>query len=359
MTEPSHLQFVVIETTRRCNLRCIHCAVSEENNDGTYAYEDLPFESFERLLPTLREHKPEVQLSGHGETLLHPRFEEMLEQTLLAGCRVRIQTNGTMLTPRVIDILVRHGAELVVVSLDGATAETFEGIRRRAKLSKVLDNLEALVEAKREAGVDLPNLSIEFVAMRRNIEELPQVLEIAARLGASEFAITELREYPLTPGQTLAGDPEMQRWADLATAFAEEHGIQLHLPPIAGREVVGVEELTIDRSSPASYRGLRKTCREPWERAFVQYNGEVWPCCYICEPFGDLTRKPFDEIWHNARFSALRTALASDRPPETCVRCPEYGWQPINASADAGSWLVTPDEEPLPPSEVADGPPPR
>lgn len=324
--------------------------MSEENNDGTYSYEDLPYESFERVLPTLREHKPEVQLSGHGETLLHPRFEEMLEQTLLAGCKVRIQTNGTMLTKRVIDILVRHGAELVVTSLDGATPETFEGIRRRAKLSKVLANLEALVQAKRDAGTDKPNLSIEFVAMRRNIEELPQVLDIAVRLGVSEFAITELREYALTPGQTLAGDPAMQKWADLAQAVADEHGFELHLPPIAGREVVGVDQLTIDRSDPESYRGLRKTCREPWNRAFVQFDGEVWPCCYICEPFGDLRKKDFSEIWDNARYQALRTALASDRPPETCVRCPEYGWQTIEAGEAAGKWLGERehDDEPSP-----------
>lgn len=348
MRTPSHLKFVVIETTRRCNLRCIHCAVSEENNDGTYAYEDLPFESFERILPTLREHKPEVQLSGHGESLLHPRFEEMLEATLLAGCNVRVQTNGTTLTARVIDLLVRHGAELVVCSLDGATAETFEGIRRRAKLGKVLGNLEALVEAKRAAGVDRPNLAIEFVAMRRNIEELPEVLEIAGRLGASEFAITELREYPLTEGQTLAGDPTMADWAVIAREAAERHGYLLHLPPIAGHEVVGVEQLTIDRSSPTSYRGLRKTCREPWERAFVQYDGEVWPCCYIPEPFGNLQRKPFDEIWRNSRYQALRTALASDRPPEICVRCPEYGWEPIGEE-DAGQWLERPEQ----PLEVA------
>lgn len=329
MGETSPLQFVIVETTRRCNLRCIHCAVSEENNRGSYTYEDLSIEAFEALLPTLREHKPEVQLSGHGETLLHPRFEEMLEATLEAGCTVRIQTNATILTPRVIDILVRHGAALVVVSIDGSTPETFERIRRRAKLSKVLANLEKLNEAKRARGTDLPKIAIEFVAMRQNIHELPEVMAIAGRLGASEFSVTELTEYTLTMGQSLADDPVMLDWAERAAEEAAKHGMQLHLPPVPGQEVVGVERLTIKRDDPESYRGLRKTCREPFERAFVQYDGSVWPCCYIAETYGRLTEQSFDAIWNGPRYEALREALRGERPPAKCVSCPEYGWEPI------------------------------
>ncbi|MGE0784340.1 MAG: radical SAM protein [Sandaracinaceae bacterium] len=323
------LRFVIVETTRRCNLRCIHCAVSEENNEGGYVYEDLPFEGFAHLLPMLREHKPEVQLSGHGETTLHPRFERMLEETLAAGCTVRLQTNGTNLSQRVIDMLVRHGAALVVVSLDAAEAELFERIRRRSNFRKIVGNLERLAEEKKKRGVDRPRLAIEFVAMRQNVDQLADVMALAHRLGASEFAITELKEYPLTKGQTLAGDVAMVDVARTARELAEKYGMDLHLPPIPGNEVVGVEQLTLDRRDPASYRGLKKTCREPWERAFVQYNGDVWPCCWISESYGSLTKQPFDAIWQSERYETLRAALASDRPPETCVNCPVYGWEPL------------------------------
>lgn len=329
MEEESRLKFVILETTRRCNLRCTHCAVSEENNLGSYTYEDLPIEGFRAILPVLREHRPEVQLSGHGETLLHPHFEEMLQATLDAGCAVRLQTNATILTQRVIDMLVGAGAALVVVSIDAVTPSIFEGIRRRAKLHKVLANLEQLVRTKRERGRERPDLAIEFVAMRQNIHELPQVMALAGRLGAIEFSVTELKEYPLTVGQSLAGDRVMIEWAARAREEAQKWGYTLHLPPIPGQEIVGVEELTIDRASPESYRGLKKTCREPWERAFVQYNGDVWPCCWINEPYGVLTEQSFAEVWSGERYRALRAALASDTPPETCVRCPVYGWEPI------------------------------
>src|SRR5262249_49330343 len=120
------LQTVVLETTQRCNLRCIHCAVSEENNHGAYAWEDLSIESFYTLVPILSAHRPLVHLAGHGETFLHPRFWEMLEATIRAGCRVKFQTNGTLLTRERVERIVELGVELIVVSLDAASPELFD-----------------------------------------------------------------------------------------------------------------------------------------------------------------------------------------------------------------------------------------
>ncbi|HEY5497143.1 MAG TPA: hypothetical protein VIK19_02300, partial [Syntrophales bacterium] len=69
---PSHLlQFsadkrpvIVWNMTRRCNLRCIHCKVSPENNEGSYDAIEMPIEVFEKLVPMLRTYRPRVQLSG-------------------------------------------------------------------------------------------------------------------------------------------------------------------------------------------------------------------------------------------------------------------------------------------------------
>src|SRR5262245_4876777 len=234
----SILQWVMLETTQRCNLRCIHCAVSEENNRGMYAWEDLPIESFYNLLPILTAHQPWVHLSGHGETFLHPKFWEMLEATIQAGCKVRFQTNGTLLTRERADRVVELGVELMVVSLDAATPELFDKIRRRAKLERILANLRFLQEAKKRRESERPLLEIEFVAMRQNIHELPNVIALAADYGAHLVGVTELAEYPLTVGESLRGDPIMAEWADKAEAMAKKCGIEiLYAATIPGREI--------------------------------------------------------------------------------------------------------------------------
>src|SRR5262245_19069535 len=332
------LQFVILETTQRCDLRCIHCAVSEENftrgtETNTYAWEDLPIEAFYKVLPILRAHKPWVHLSGHGETFLHPKFWEMLGATIEAGCKVRFQTNGTILTRQSAERIVQLGVELIVVSLDAASPELFNRIRRRARLDRILSHLEFIRDAKKKIGSERPRLQVEFVAMRQNIHELPDVVALAGEYGADTVGVAELHEYALTVGQSLKGDPSMADWADKAEAEAKKWGIGMVFPPIAGREVSGCppssSQVQIDLTNPASYRGLRKTCREPWERMFVRYDGRVHPCCYIYETYGNLTVQSFDEMWESPKFQTLRQALLTDQPPPECVNCPAYGWEPI------------------------------
>jgi MoaA/NifB/PqqE/SkfB family radical SAM enzyme len=64
---------------------------------------------------------------------------------------------------------------------------------------------------------------------------------------------------------------------------------------------------------------------------FVQYSGEVRPCCVITDAYGDLTRESIDDVWNGPAFNALRVALETDDPPPACVTCPLYGWVPVDA----------------------------
>lgn len=333
------LKYLVLETTRRCNLRCIHCMVSEENNLGNYEARDLPMDVFHKLLPMIREFKPTVQLSGHGETFLHPNFMEMVEDVVGVGCNATFQTNGTILTQRNVEKFVGLGVEAIVISIDGASPEVFDKIRRRASLEKIVANIRLINETKKRLKTNRPHLGIEFAAMRQNIHELPAVVKMAGELGVENFQVAELAEYNMTQGQSLVNDPLMAEWAPKAEVEARTYGINLMLPPnIPGRQVVSVDSTgsvanpltgndSIASAPPAKYKGLRKTCREPWEKMFVQYDGSVRPCCVIGESYGNLSTQTFQEVWDGPRYQSLRESLLSDEPYAVCVKCPFYGWE--------------------------------
>lgn len=341
-----YLKFVALETTRRCNLRCVHCAVSEENNLGNYDARDLPIELFRKLLPMLRGFRPGVQLSGHGETFLHPNFMEMLEEVSRAGCQVTFQTNGTILNARSAEKIVRAGVDSIYISIDGASPELFEAIRRRARLDKIVDNIRLINETKKRLRKDRPHLGFEFVAMRQNIHELPAVVRMAGELGVKNFQVAELAEYNLTRGQSLANDPLMLEWAPQAEAEARGWGINLKLPPnIPGRQVVGrvSNAVAIDPTNPATYKGLRRTCKEPWESMFVQFSGEVRPCCVIDESYGNLSTQSFEEVWYGPKYGSLRESLLTDEPFSKCVRCPLYGWERIDSFQATLGAVITRD----------------
>jgi radical SAM protein with 4Fe4S-binding SPASM domain len=315
----TNLKQVVVETTRRCNLRCIHCKVSPENNEGSYEAIEMPTEVFERLLPMLRTYRPRVQLSGHGETLLHRKFTYMLEQAVSAGCVVTFQTNGTLLTSKMIEEIILLGVSSITFSLDGASAEVFEKIRRGASFERVIGSIAAVAEARERLKRDV-TLGVEFVAMRMNIHELPDLVSLAARLGVANIQVAHLIEYNLSRGQAVTGDPQVLPWIELAEKEAKAKGISLRLPS----NLPHVDRLPV---SPLS--GLRKACTEPWDSLVVRANGEILPCCVILEPYGDLSTQSFEEISSNSKYQELRSALLSERPFDQCISCSFYGWEKI------------------------------
>lgn len=259
MPDPN-LKHLLLETTTRCNLRCIQCEINVPN----YEFRDLPMDLFNKILPFLKEWHPTVQLNGHGETLLHPHFLEMVKTLRGVGCEVTFQTNGMLLKAEIIEKVVALGVETICVSLDAADRELYAEIRRHANLETVLKNLRVVNEMKAKANSPKPTLTIEFVAMRMNIQELPALIGLAGELKAKDFIVAEMVPFgPTMKGQSLANDPLMAEWATRATEEARKWEINLYLPPhIPGKEVLNpIQE---------AHKGCRKACRWPWERMFVR-----------------------------------------------------------------------------------------
>jgi MoaA/NifB/PqqE/SkfB family radical SAM enzyme len=81
------------------------------------------------------------------------------------------------------------------VSIDGATPESYADVRLGAALPKVLANLARLRKLRRGGHHPHPEIGLAFVAMRRNIHDLPAVLKIARSLGAKQFMVTNVLPY--------------------------------------------------------------------------------------------------------------------------------------------------------------------
>jgi MoaA/NifB/PqqE/SkfB family radical SAM enzyme len=172
-----------------------------------------------------------------------------------------------MLTSRNVDKIIRAGVSNIGISIDAATPELFEKIRRRARFDKIIENIRLINETKKRLGTKRPELSFRFVAMVQNIYELPAAVKIAGELEVTDFIVAELVEYNLTHGQSLVNDPLVAEWVSEAEAEARKWGIRLFLPPqILKREaaIPACNTVAIDPlASPCTYKGLRKTCKEP------------------------------------------------------------------------------------------------
>src|SRR5947209_3819239 len=184
--------YAQFEPVGQCNLRCQMCPIQFRRDGpphGPPAF--MQFEVFTRLIdqmPQLRE----LHLQGLGEPMMHPRFGDMVAHATRRGVRVTTNSNLTLLNPDRAERCVSSGLDTIHVSLDGATAEVYERIRVRARLERVLRNLEMVRDARQRLGSETPHLRMVMVVMRQNLHELPDLVRLAHREGMESLFVQHL-----------------------------------------------------------------------------------------------------------------------------------------------------------------------
>jgi radical SAM protein with 4Fe4S-binding SPASM domain len=329
---PEELQ---VEVTGACNLRCRMCLVRYAKPIGK-SEGALSYEQFLELvdgLPNLRK----LTLQGLGEPLLSPHLVQMVEHAADREVEVGFNTNGVLLGQAMSERLVAAGLGWLHVSLDGATAETYEDVRhgtdyrpRPGQFERVLGNIRALMEVRRAVRSARPRLLLVFVAMRRNVAELPALVSLAAELGVDgvwvqnlshDFSDTDpaggyvdIREYAEREALFGAATAHAERSFSLAARRARRLGVELRLPQL--------------RDTPARRSPHEPACTWPWESAYVTHRGEVQPCCMVMGSdrgtLGSLDKTSFPKIWRGEAYRRFREQLLSETPPAVCRGCSLY-----------------------------------
>jgi MoaA/NifB/PqqE/SkfB family radical SAM enzyme len=197
----SHLKKIYVEPTNRCNLDCRICM----RNSWDEPLGQMSRETFARILEGLRRFSPPpvVMLGALGEPLSHPDIVDMVAQAKALGSSVEMITNGTLLTKDLSRGLIDAGLDMLWVSLDGATPECYGDLRLGAMLPEVLANMRAFRHMcwiapsaiSKSAFQMKPEIGIVFVAMKRNIHELPKLLDLAVELGATRVLVSNVLPY--------------------------------------------------------------------------------------------------------------------------------------------------------------------
>ncbi|MBL8751329.1 MAG: radical SAM protein [Planctomycetes bacterium] len=227
-SHPFEIQF---SAEHRCNLRCIQCNATIERDHGLVPLMDrkLPqraLERFRKLLPMVPEWQW-LSLTGSGEPLLSPDLPAILALLRDQPCHVVINTNGTLMTRRNAEMLVDNRLTALHFSMDGGTKETFERVRAGAKWERVLEGIRTLNAVKVEKGSSLPKVGFSCNFMRDTVDELPQLIDLAADLGVPHVVAhnTVIFDAALAD-QALMHHPERTRNAVLeATRRARARGV--------------------------------------------------------------------------------------------------------------------------------------
>ncbi|NCC45230.1 MAG: radical SAM protein, partial [Clostridia bacterium] len=135
---------VVWNSTRTCNLRCVHCYTDSDNK----IYDnELTTEEGIKLIDELSDFGiPSLLFSG-GEPFMRKDLFTLLEYAAKKGIRPVISTNGTLIDRDTAQLVKDSGVVYVGISLDGMEDinDTFRGVQGAYKKTmKGFDNCRAV-----------------------------------------------------------------------------------------------------------------------------------------------------------------------------------------------------------------------
>lgn len=303
---------VLIKTTLNCNHFCPKCLHGMGVFPRGPKY-NMNFDTLKKVLDEgARKGLQSVVFTG-GEPTLHPQITKFIRYAGELGFPdISMVTNGSKLTPKLIECLISSGMTRINVSLDSTTPETFEKVRGIDHFGLVTKNIERFLSIRKERGGELPLLSLSFVLSEENDHELDAFIArwkdradggIKIYPYKNIFSVVD-SEFSKTYG---AGEKEI---ADLDVA---------DLPIALPKSVPIVSEYNV-------------MCTIPWYRCHVGINGELQACTtqgFADHPqmvMGNIHDSTFEKTWKSARWSELRRIVLSkqyDLHPvcKICQRC--------------------------------------
>lgn len=313
---------VVWNSTRRCNLHCMHCYADATTKESPG---ELTTEEGLRLIDDVAAFGSPTMLFSGGEPLMRPDVFDLATYASAArGLRCVLSTNGTLITDRVAEKIRDAGFVYVGISLDGMKA-THDKVRGA---KGAFEEALAGIRRCRNAGI---KVGVRFTLHAKNVQDLPQILDLLETENIPRFCMYHLayagrgsliQRFDLEPSETRN-----------AVAYLFERVKDFHARGI------GKEVLTVDNHADSAYLYLQMREDNP-ERAaeviqLLRWNGGNQSGIAITSidplgevhadqfswryTFGNVKERPFSEIWRDR--SHPRMAVLKERRQHLKGRC--------------------------------------
>ena len=267
-----HPVCLYLEVTNRCNLLCETCPRTFETLEPPADMSFALFKSIVDQVPNLQR----AVLHGVGEPMLVRELPDMVRYLKARGVYVLFNTNGTLLREKRFADLIDSGLDELRVSLDAADAATYALVRGKPFFDRIVRDVTRLTQYQLEKAVTNPRVSLWLTGMKETIDQLPEFVRLAARMGVREVHL-----------QRLVFDDAGFGMARAESSLFEQTEAQ-EQAAIAAAQAVGAEmDVTLDASG-ATEPGLSLKrqndlpwagCRRPWSLMYFTAHGRALPCC--------------------------------------------------------------------------------
>jgi len=287
LSPPGYPSVLMIEPTNYCNLRCPLCPTGNGSLTAPRGYMSL--ENFKKVIDECGKYLLDLTLWNYGEPFLNKDICEMIDYAKSKNIFIRISTNGHFLNNGDnIKRIVASGLDEFIVSLDGASQETFSKYRQQGNFDTVVANLNRLVDEKKRTNKNKPFIELQFIVMAHNEHEIPQIKELAKKIGVDALKIKSVNlELEVT------GEKEKNK---------------KFLPK--GDKYSRYNKETLEK------KDITNTCQRLWLSSVVNWDGSVVACCYdpnrVFE-FGNCFEDGFMKVWHGEKYRQFRQSVLNNK----------------------------------------------
>ena len=298
---------LTFDPTNYCQLRCPLCPTGARVQDRDRGRAQLHV--FEHLMDEVGDYVFLIDFFNWGEPLLNERAEELVSMASRRRILTFLSSNLSIpMTDERVGRLVDSGLSQLIVSLDGATAETYGTYRRMGRFDLVIENMKRVLAARRERGVTYPRVNWQFLVFRFNEHEIGTVRRMAEDMGVDSVTF---RAPFLDEGRVPLSEKDRSAVASWAPTLVEFN--------------------RYDESSPAhTVVPPRPRCGWHYMSSAINWDGTVAPCCTVFEKrddFGKLSGAGGDymSVVNNDSYRAVRDSFAgreSKADGLVCLKCP-------------------------------------
>jgi MoaA/NifB/PqqE/SkfB family radical SAM enzyme len=322
---PALPRSLYIETTNRCDSKCQTCIRTFNTLEPP---KDLTLAELQRIVapfPLL----DRVVLHGIGEPLLNRDLFAMIAYLKTRNATVLFNSDAISLTPARAEQLIDSGLDEFRISMDAARRETYTKIRGVDQFQRVVRNVHYLTALQQQRGCRTPRVSLWFTAIQTNLDELPDFVRLAAKIGVPEVNVQRLVFY----GQGLAVQEQslhrkLRKQQQDRITEAENLARSFAIVFKASGATTPLNSLNGGDLEQRPWSG----CQRPWALSYITANGNVLPCCispWTAKDYGGLIlgnvfTEDFARIWNGERYQQFRRDFETDVPPDPCRGCGRF-----------------------------------
>lgn len=292
--------FFMIEPSNRCNLKCPLCPTS---NAMTRKREDLSFENFAYIIDEVSPHIKKLALWNFGEPFLNKDIFKMISYAEEKDIYVVTSTNSTIWDSAIYNGIFESGLSEIIVCLDGASKCTHEAYRVGSDFDKTVSGIRKLCLARQNRKFGKPLITLQFVVMKDNENEVDGIISLARDLGVDRLSLksVSLGSWVSDVQRKINADKYLPQTKSLRRYQVEEKGV------------------VVDRDVDICSWSLRN--------GVVLSNGDITTCCYDYDgrhKIGNAFKSSYLDFLKSARYKKIRKHMVSKKFA-LCSQC-QFGY---------------------------------